>query len=509
MKIVFVGIAVESLAIEFLSSYIKAHGHQSELVFDPVSFSTEVISFAKISHFFDIREAVVKQILEKKPDLVGFSVFTINYQRALTLARLLKKHAPNLPIIFGGIHPTSVPERVIKQSAVDMVCVGEAEEALVELLDSLQKSKTNTNIKNIWFKNNGRVIKNPIRPLIADLDTLPFPDKDLYLNIYRGFADDYYTISSRGCPFSCTYCSNSIINGLYRGLGQPIRRRSPQNIVSELAWAKKKYHLKKITFVDDVFVQDLSWLKKFTTLYRQKVNLPYAMLTHPKFINPQIARLLVKSGCYFLLFGIQSASENIRRQILNRHETNAEIAAAADCCHRAGLKFSIDHIFSIPKEGIKEYEQALSFYNQLRPDIINAYWLQYFPKTKIIQSALQEKILSSKDVTKIEEGLTNTSPVAGFGTKDDFNDHSLSNFQFFFMLLPIFPSRFTSWVIKHKLYLKKFHPPVSLNIFIKFFITIIRRRGIVYWGIIKSIVSFAIYSIKVKYRYAKIPYHQI
>ena len=137
------------------------------------------------------------------------------------------------------------------------------------------------------------------------------------------------------------------------------------------------------------------------------------MLTHPKFINPQIARLLVKSGCYFLLFGIQSASENIRRQILNRHETNAEIAAAADCCHRAGLKFSIDHIFSIPKEGIKEYEQALSFYNQLRPDIINAYWLQYFPKTKIIQSALQEKILSSKDVTRSRR-LTNTSPVARF-----------------------------------------------------------------------------------------------
>ena len=105
MKIVFVAIGVESYSIEILSAFLKKHGHQTALAFDPSLFATEVVNAGKLSNFFDTRQALVKQIITQKPDFVGFSIFTLNYQRALTIARMIKKQNPKIRIIFGGIHP--------------------------------------------------------------------------------------------------------------------------------------------------------------------------------------------------------------------------------------------------------------------------------------------------------------------------------------------------------------------------------------------------------------------
>jgi len=500
MKIVFVAIGVESLAIEFLSSYLKKHNHQVEIVFDPTAFSTEIIHSPKLAKKLDIKKELVRQIIEKKPDFVGFSVFTLNYQQTLKIARIIKNILPNVPIIFGGIHPTSVPEIVIHEKCVDMICIGEGEQALDELLSNPKS----TDIKNIWFKQKNKIIKNPCRPLIDDLDTLPFPDKDLFYKIYPGFFEDYYTISSRGCPFACTYCGNNVIQKVYRGLGKPIRRRSPNNIVKELVQAKKKYHPKRVTFVDDVFVQDLDWLKEFAKLYKKKVNLPYAMLTHPSFLSLDIAKLLKKSGCYFLLFGIQSASEKTRRETLNRFESNAQITKAAQNCHQANLKFSIDHIFNIPGEGLPEYKEAVEFYYSLDPTIINAYWLQYFPKTEIVNIAVKKGILDKSMVKKIEHGLTNTSLIVGIGGKNSFDPTlTYSSIQFYFMLMPLLPKKLNQLIINKQWYLLHFKPPLILNIFIKFISILINNRAIVYFGIVKSVFFFTWYSLFMKLKYSK------
>jgi radical SAM superfamily enzyme YgiQ (UPF0313 family) len=338
--------------------------------------------------------------------------------------------------------------------------------------------------------------------LIDDLDSLPFPDKDLFYKIYHGFFEDYYTISSRGCPFACTYCGNNVIRSVYKGLGKPIRRRSPKNIIDELVLAKKKYHPKRITFVDDVFVQDLNWLKEFARLYKKKVNLPYAMLTHPSFLSLKIAQLLKKSGCYFLLFGIQSASEKTRREILNRFESNAQISQAAQNCHQANLKFSIDHIFNIPSEGLPQYKEAVNFYCSLDPTIINAYWLQYFPKTEIVNIAFKYKLLKKSDIVKIEKGLTNTSLIVGIGGKDSFDPNlTYSNIQLYFMLIPFLPKKLNQFIIKKEWYLTKFKPPLILNMFLKFLIALVNKRVGVYFGIIKSILFFAQKSLLTKIKY--------
>lgn len=493
MKIVFIAQAVENLAIEFLSSFLKQEGFEVEIIFDPMVFNNEAIKFQKLAKFFDTSGQLAKMVVEKKPDLVGFSVFTLNYQRALVLSREIKKINPKIPIIFGGIHATCVPEIVIEEKCVDIVCVGEAEFAFVELLESLKTGRLNTSIKNLWFKEGTKVIKNSCHQLITDLDDLPFPDKDLFYDIYPIFVtDDYQTITSRGCPFACTYCANNVLRKVYQGLGVPVRRRSPENVIKELIIAKNKYSPKKITFVDDVFVQDEGWLKLFADKYKKEIGIPYAAITHPRFVTGNVAKSLTESGCFLLMFGIQSASEETRKTILKRFETNDEIRQAAKNCHQNGLVFSIDHIFNIPGEGLAQYEEALKFYNELRPSIVNSFWLQYFPKTEIIKTAVEKKVFSKKMVAKIERGLTSSSVVVGIGNKDTFSPELIyTNFQFIFMLLPFLPKRVMDLIIKRKLYLSKFKPPIIVNVSIKFVTNLFRNRGGVYFSIIRSTFFFA------------------
>jgi anaerobic magnesium-protoporphyrin IX monomethyl ester cyclase len=502
MKIAFVATATENIAIEYLSSFLKSNGHQVEMVFDPQIFASEAISFSGIAKLFNIQKELVRQILDLQPDVISFSVFSFNYRSALGLARELKKKVPHIPILFGGIHPTSVPERVIEEDAVDVVCVGEGEYALLELLDSLKRGEKKYDIKNLWFKKDGSVIKNPLRPLIENLDELPFPDKKLFNDIYPGFLKDYYALSSRGCPFNCTFCANHVLHKVYKGLGPTIRRRSPENMIEELKWAKRKFDIKKITFVDDIFVQDIEWLEKFTKLYKREVKLPYVVLTHPSLVSRRATKLLRGSGCYFLSLGVQSASEKTRRETLKRFDSNDQIKLACDSCRSDGLNFSIDHIFNIPEESTSEYAEALSFYNELRPSVINAFWLQYFPKTEIIDKAREAGIIKEEEIENIEEGKTSTSVVVGLGGKDDFSPELVyTNFQFWFMMLPMLPKKVMAKIIDKKIYLKKFNPPMIFNVAIKFVNNVVRGRGNVYIGIVTSTIYFMKYCLKLKIKY--------
>ncbi|MFC1622621.1 B12-binding domain-containing radical SAM protein [Patescibacteria group bacterium] len=485
MKIVFVAIHTENLAVEQLSAYLKSHGHEVELVFDPQLFKSEAIQNKKLAKLFDIKQKLVKDILKHKPDVIGFSTFTFNYQRALELTREIKNHSPNTPIIFGGVHSTVVPEKVIQEKSVDVVCVGEGEQALLEYLENTHR----TDIQNLWFKKDTEIIKNSCRPLMDNLDDLPFLDKKLFYNVYPGWQTDYYAISSRGCPFKCTYCANHTFHKIYDGLGKVVRRRSPENLIAELVWAKQNFKLKKITFVDDIFVQDTEWLRKFIPLYISKINLPYVVLTHPNFVNSEAIKLLKNSSCYLLSMGIQSANENTRQQILKRAGNNQQILDVAHWCHQYKLQFSIDHIFNIPNENTEDYKQALVFYNKIRPSIINTFWLQYFPKTEIIKTALQEKYLQHSDIEKIEQGLTSTSVVVGLGGKDSFSHNNYSNFQFWMIVLPLLPRKLMNKILKSNQYLK-ISPPLFINAFLKLIINLIRGRGNVYGGILKFYFFF-------------------
>lgn len=218
MKIVFVCSEDKWLGVSYLSAYLKQHEIEVHLLFDPLLFNKAYIQNAKLKDKFSIDKKFLTGIEDINPDLIGFSVVTANYQWALEKAVLFKKHFPKVPIIFGGPHPTIVPEEVIGNAQVDMIAVGEAEESLLELMNKKLQKK---DVRGIWFKDDkGETIRNPLYPLETNIDKYPFPDDELF---YRQIPPSYRivpsVITSRGCPFSCTYCGNQSMQKIYKESG--------------------------------------------------------------------------------------------------------------------------------------------------------------------------------------------------------------------------------------------------------------------------------------------------
>jgi anaerobic magnesium-protoporphyrin IX monomethyl ester cyclase len=484
MKITFINPAVENHGIEILSALLRECGHETDLVVDYRLFDTEVVQNASLKRFFNGADRVIEEVLASKPDIIGFSVYTISYQWALTLARKIKM-VVNIPIIFGGIHPTTVPDRVIAQESVDMVCVGEGEGALLELADGMDHQKMRTDIPNIWFKREGKIIRNPVRPLYTDLDRLPFPDKDLFHR--KGILDRYgYNLTSgRGCPFQCTYCGNNTLMRLYRGKGRYLRSRSVDLVIAEAKAAKEKYAPKVITFYADVFTTNKPWLQEFCNRYRREVGLPFFALSHPRYMDDDVARWLKESGCLEVTMGVESATPALRKETLKRPESDKEIEAACESCHRHGLGFSLDHLINLPGETEEHHRDALALYSRLRPDSLNVYPLQYFPGVAITERACRDSIVSPEMLEEINEGKAGGSMVIGMGGKDSFDKAERTAWlRFLLTALPLIPRSFIDAMIRHKLYSKNLRPPMILFAVLKILTKIRVHRFYVYGGII-------------------------
>lgn len=455
MKITFLYGGFESLGIEQLSSVLKFHGHQVSLVFDSMIFNDGISSSSILSRIFSYKEEVVDEVIKSEPDLVAFSVVTPTYQWALGLAKEIKKRI-NVPIIFGGVHPTLVPERVMQNQCIDMVCLGEGEYPLLELVNSIENRISNHNIENIWFKSKDTMKKNPIRPLIDNLDSLPFLDKDLFYEKTPAFRKIYFITSSRGCPYDCTFCCNHTLRKISCKNGKWVRRKGVNNVIRELKLAKKKYNIPLVFFLDDVFTMDEKWLGEFAKSYKREVNLPFKCISHPQSISPKVINHLKYAGCVDILLGLQSANEKTRRKVLNRRETNKQISEVCKLIKQAGIDFSIDHIFDIPFEGAKEQIEAANFYNELRPTRIYVYGLSYFPKTEITNIAKEAKLIDDAIIHCIEEGLGESLSLGGNVKK---KEGLFERFSIFFSILPLLPEKIINFLINKKLY--RLLPPSS------------------------------------------------
>lgn len=487
MKVTFYCASVESLGIELLSAILKKQGHEVTLAFDAKVLDDEALHVPFLSRLFSYSDLVIDQIVDSRPDLLCLSLFTFNYQAGLKVARAIKSRL-NVPVIIGGVHATLVPERVIAESCVDMVCVGEGEEALLELASTFDLGQDRTDIRNIWFKRNGQVIRNESRPLLADLDSWPIPDKKLFYSQLPLFAEDYSIITSLGCAYKCAYCSNNALRGLYAGKGRFFRRRSVAHVLAELEWAKREFSPRRITFADDLFAGDIRWLREFVPEYRKRVGIPIAIQIHPRFLTPEVAKLLKDAGCSLAALGVQSTVPETRKSVLLRPESLDEIREATRICHEAGLKFSVDHMLNLPGEKKEDLVLALNFYNEIRPNSINGYWLQYFPKCQIIADGIKEGCLTPADIESIENGTFSSSVVVGLGRSDPtIRNRLLFNYHFLLVLIPLLPRKLMQRIIDRGWFQSaRFRPPMVLNALIKGLVALKAGRAYVYVNIFRK-----------------------
>ncbi len=500
-QITFVHSESESYALELLSSLLKRNGYDTALVFDHRLFDSSEVKNSYLHNVFDIQDILIKQVIETKPDLIAFSVFTYNYQWALKMARAIKKEI-NAPIIFGGIHPTLVPEIVIQNDCVDIVCVGEGEEALMELVENLNSEKK-YRIRNLWFKKDGKIIKNEQRPLFENLDSLPLPDKDLFASYHPIYNSGYGLVVGRGCPFKCSFCCANALKQVMGDKGHYIRKRSVDHVIAELVWAKKRFKPSMVTFVDDVFVINMDWLKEFVPKYKKFINLPFNCDAHPAGVTQEMVRLLKEAGCDLLIFGVQSTSERIRKEILKRPETNAQIEKAISICRAERLSFTVDHILNIPNDTNNDLVEAVKFYNELRPTVINTFLLTYYPKAEITEIAYENKILSKHDLRDIDDGkIPATYSLTLGGRRENPSKKGKNNtdqFIFWLNLLPLLPKSLVNQIIKRGYLRRNFLAPIWMIALIKFLIRIKIGRPFDTIYIFRLLFKRIFVNLKIKY----------
>jgi anaerobic magnesium-protoporphyrin IX monomethyl ester cyclase len=375
-KILFLqNIPFEYMGPMYLSALLKKHGHHCHLL---------ILSEHK---------NYLHEIAEYDPDLIAFSTMTGPHNWVLKTAKAIKRNI-NKPVILGGPHPTFFPE-IIHEPNVDMVCIGEGEFALLELADRLDRGEHTSGIKNLWIKKDGQIIKNELRPLVKDLDELPFPDRSLYdgCTILRSVPAMKF-LTGRGCPYRCTFCFNHKFNELYRGLGPIVRKRGVDSLIMEIKETAQKFKLQLIRFPDDTFTVNRRWLLKFLQKYKEEINLPYTGLARANELDEDTVRMLKTSGCLNIFIGVESGNENIRNIVLNKNLTNTQIINAARLLRKYNVKFGTYNMFGLPDETLPLAYETIAFNWMLNPDYTINNIFQPYPKTEISYYAAAHGLLN-------------------------------------------------------------------------------------------------------------------
>ncbi len=447
LKVTFVALGTEQLGVSQLSAIAKRDGHQVNLAFSASLFHDRFnLEFPAIAPFFDDTKNVLETIKNTKPDVLCFSALTSTYQWMLTIAQQAKAENPTIKTIFGGVHPSAVPELVLAKPEVDYVVVGEGDEALPAILKNITKEDFTSAIYNTRFKTkDGRIITGIQKGFMQDLDTLPFYDKPLWEEHVR-IGDLYLTMASRGCPYRCTFCFNNFFAKLpEEKSGKYVRLRSVEHMIAELKIAKRRYHLHKIDFQDDVFATSKKWLQDFAYAYKQEINIPYNILTHPRYMDNEVAEWLKESGCEWVQMGVQSMDENFKKDNLMRYEKSDHVSRALEVMHRYGLKAKVDHMFGLPNEPVESQEVARVLYATHHPKRIQTFWTCFLPGTDMMKEAAQNGTLTQEQVTKINEG----EDFYFFRNTDNVKDKDLMEkykaYEVIFRILPALPE---SWKLK-------------------------------------------------------------
>ena len=328
MRVTFVAIGWEQLGISLLSAIAKQHGHEVNLAFSVSLFNDRShLNVPALAPFFDDRRNVIDAIRKQKPDALAFSALSANYQWMLAIAQEAKEINPNIKVIFGGVHTSAVPERVMSRPQVDYVVIGEGDIAFPIILKAIEQGGPTGPIPNTRYKlPDGQIVRGPQTGFIQDLDALPIFDKTIWED-HMILNDAYITMSARGCPYRCTFCFNNFFANLPEGeKGKYVRRRSVAHMLYELRLAKRRYKPRMIEFFDDVFTLNKPWLKDFLYQYKKEIGVPFQCFTHVNYIDDDIGRWMADAGCFSAQIGVQSMDDEFKRVHTKRYEKTETIA---------------------------------------------------------------------------------------------------------------------------------------------------------------------------------------
>lgn len=385
MKILFVNFNLRATCginhgLAVLSAVLKRNNHKVELIF----LSEE------LGYGFDLQR-IRRDILQVDPDVIGISLVETQRKYAIDFCKDLCSYCRGF-VICGGPYPTMDPEGCLSLEGVSAVCIGEGEDALLELIAALECGSNYRNIRNLWFKlPDGSILKNKLRPF-KNINELPPEDKELFdLNsLLRLKNFQLETMLGRGCNSHCSYCINHSYLEQYRHFCEErvtvkeyVRSKNKGTVLAEIKNAISNHpEIQKIAFIDDNFLgyQDL---QNFCMRYDKEIGLPFICNVNPLSLDATKGRWLKDCGCEIIRLGVESGSERIKREILKRPISNQTIAEASQVASDLGLKTSFYNMMGLPTESREEVFETLRLNALLKPDIVKLMTFYPFKNTAL------------------------------------------------------------------------------------------------------------------------------
>ena len=358
-------------------------------------------------------DSLLRLMDDTNPLLVGFSVMSSLYLEVVEdISRHVRGHT-KAPLLWGGVYATLFPERCLAHC--DFVIRGEGEEAVTELAELLAAGGDTRGVLNLAFMEGGNAVVNPVRPLVADLDSLGMAEIGLSNKYFIDSGEmrridpmlnsfSYETSCSRGCPFVCAYCSTVSIKRVYKGDRHFLRFRSVDSVISELKQAKSRMKkLALIHFWDEIFPGDPTWIDEFAKRYKAEVGLPFEIWAHPLKTDVQIIKKLRSAGLFQAVMGIQSGSPTVRREAFHRKETQEQVLSAAQALADARVPRVIyDFILRHPFETTEQLRETWELCDVLPGRFtLQLHDLNFLPGTDISAEALKRGLYTPEQLDAV------------------------------------------------------------------------------------------------------------
>ncbi len=375
----------------------------------------------------------IEPIIQKfQPPIIGISCTSPLYPIIQQITRIIKGVNSNIFTLLGGPHPTILPESVLNETSIDFLIRGEGELTVVEMMEAnLHSTEKLSNIRGLSFKKDERQIHNPDRPLIKNLNTIPFPDRSMlpYRKYFAASAKENpctSLITSRGCPYKCIFCSN-IFN-------YP-RFRSPQNIVDEIELILDRLQLKDIEFLDSTFnLKKQLVLEVCKEIRKRRLDFSWRCICRVDLIDREILQHLKAAGCYLVTYGVESGSDRVLK-ILQKGFTVSKVKQAFKMTKEIGLETHGLFMVGVPGETQQEIKQTLTLSKKLGPDYAQFFITTPIPGSKLFDLALKNGWLNEIKNLNYYELLGVQKPVMkipNLTQKEILQFHKRAIQQFFF-----------------------------------------------------------------------------
>ncbi|MBN1476230.1 cobalamin-dependent protein [Candidatus Sumerlaeota bacterium] len=346
-------------------------------------------------------ELYMNKLAELKPDLVGFSVTVVEMPFVAELSARVRENSPGMPIVWGGTMPTSDPVSCLPHC--DFLFRGESETAFALWLEDMANRKA----ENLsYLTESGDMVHNPLAPLLQDLDELPFPHYGvnewlIEFNQMRQITperdrdhlrDRFIMMSSRGCPYNCSYCCHESFRKNYRGQTY-VRRRSIRPIVDEIRLRQRQLQLDSCVIWDEILLKDEEWAIEFGDVYAREVGMDWGGYGHPRFTTERMLRELQDTNLVMVALGVETGSKRISTKVYRRAFMNRDIMALASVCERLGLALTYDMISNNPYEEEQDLRDSLRLLCDLPPAYnVLVKRLKFFPGSSVCELPASERV---------------------------------------------------------------------------------------------------------------------